>query len=287
MGQDLIKFVLKWLEIRGYKPLLASTDSALTSAKSSTPEEAWNEAQAVVKQINADLKRYVEWKYNPYEHAIKIGVEKIFDRLVIFDKRRYIMNTVIVEGKQGMIKLTKPKKYVKGLEAVRGDAALITKDMQDAMIEILTDGTKEDLVKYLKKVDGEFRSYPWAYICARASISNDINAGDSSNAHYNACRNANRIFNKNYDAGVRPLLGYFDKHPRKINGEYIPSGEFTMAFDENDEFPLKKTGFDLKYQRIKEANVIKKTTPFIKMFDKRLKYEDVIAQYDRKTPISR
>lgn len=287
MGQDLIKFVLTWLERRGYKPLLASTDSALTSAKSDDPEEAWYEAQKLVKKLNKDLKEYVEWKYNPYEHAIKIGVEKIFDRLIIFDKRRYIMNTVIVEGKQGMIKLTKPKKYVKGLEAIRGDSALITKDMQDVMIDILTDGTQKDLVSYLQKVDKEFHHYPWAYICARASISNDINVGDASNAHYNACRNANKILGKNYDAGVRPLLGYFDKHPRKINGEYIPSGEFTMAFDEVDEFMLKKKGFDLNYQRIKDANVIKKVTPFIKMFNKGMRYQDVIARYDRASAIGR
>ena len=116
-------------------------------------------------------------------------------------------------------------------------------------------------MSYLKKIDHEFDTYRWKYICGRSGIS--LNVDEGNGQKYDACRLSNKVLGKKYNAGVNPLLAIFEKHPVVYNDEYIGTGNVAMAIDENDEFALKKKGFDLDYQAIKETHFIKKIEPIL------------------------
>lgn len=283
MGQDIIKFVIKKIEDYGYTPIFASTDSVMICTKSDTDEKAWDESQEIIKRLNIEIEEYAIKKYNIDTCYLKIGVEKVFSSAVLFDKRRYAMRAVIVAGKKGPIYLKKPRIYYKGLELVRHDSASITGDVQETLIEMILEGKDKKLMfNYLIDLDEKFNKLPWSYICGRSGISNSIDSVSNieSKEKYYACYNANRLFKKDYGAGSNPLLGIFNVRPGHIKDEYIQPGVLKMAFDENDEYPLKKLGFDLDYNALKKTHFIRKVEPILNLIQKGMTYSDAILQED-------
>jgi DNA polymerase elongation subunit (family B) len=279
MGQLLIKKVISFLEERNYIPLLASTDSVIVMATADTAKGAFEEASNLCEILNKEiLPPYVMDEFNPIKSYVSIDCEKVFNMAIIFDKRRYMLNTVLKEEGGKLIKLEKPDAYYRGMEYVRRDTAMITHDVQDKLMNMIRFRTpKDEIISYLKDIDEKFTKMPWKYICPRAGISNDVNAG--SGQKYTACRNANKYFDKEYNAGNNPLLGVFTKHPASIGGKYIEPGKLPMAFEEEEEFPLKKKGFDLDYDHLKEVHLVKKVEPFLQLLFN-MKYEQVVTMLD-------
>ncbi len=293
MGQILIKKVMELLKEYGYETILASTDSAMTILNSTEAMAGWDEAQEITRKINEELAVFVKREFNIIKNYIHLGCEKVFDLAIIFDKRRYMLNTVIKEEAGKVIVMKKPKAYYRGMEYVRRDTAKITHDVQENLMNMIRLRVpQEKIFAYVKKVDEQFErtaskkpkgvkpevwtTYPWSYICGRSGISMAIEEG--SGQKYMACRNANIIMGKKYDAGANPLLGIFKKHPLEHNGCYVEPGTLAMAFDDVDEYPLKKSYFDLDYGKIKQTHLIDKVEPILQLCFN-TSYKDAIADF--------
>jgi len=280
MGQILIKIVISTMKDLGYEPLLASTDSALCMVNANTPEEAWAIGQEMCRLLNEEiLPPIIHHEFNPIESYIKIGCEKVFDVAIIMDKRRYILNTVVKEKKGGgFIVLEKPEPYFRGIEYLRRDAAMITHDVQETLIKMtLERKDQEEVFNYFRKIDAEYMDYPWSYICGRSGIS--MGVGDGSGQKYDACENANNLLEKEYAAGANPLLGIFTKFPRVYNGHNLSGKKWVMAFDDWDEYPLKKKGFDLDYYHTKETHLTNKVDPFLELIYGK-NYKQIVSDID-------
>ncbi len=279
MGQVLIKMVIKYLADKGYKIKLSSTDSVFFIAKSIDPMEAWNEAQILIKDLNDNIiPPFVKEEFNAEENFVKIDCENIWDVAIFFNKRYYMLNVKVKEENGEVIVLEKPEPIYKGLEYVRRDAAMITYQIQgELMRKIFERRPEKEIIDYLKKVDFEFETYKWSLICSHAGISDDIDKHESQK--YTACRNGNRVLGRDYNAGASPLLGVFIKHPIWVENEYLQPGVLPMAFEEEDEFPLKKMGFDLDYNHLKEVNLKGKVQPLLNILFER-KYDDVVYEED-------
>jgi DNA polymerase elongation subunit (family B) len=279
MGQLLIKRVISFLEEKKYIPLLASTDSVIVMANADTANGAFEEASALCKVLNTEiLPPYIIHEFNPIKSYVAIDCEKVFDMAIIFDKRRYMLNTVLKEEGGHTIIMEKPEAYYRGMEYVRRDTAMITHDVQDKLMNMIRFKVpKEEIITYLQDLDDSFEKLPWKYICPRAGISNDVEEGKGQK--YTACRNANKYFDKEYNAGNNPLLGVFAKHPSFINGKYIEPGKIPIAFEEEEEFPMKKKGFDLDYAHLKDTHLVKKVEPFLKLLFNQT-YEQIVTMLD-------
>lgn len=279
MGQVLIKMVIKYLIDKGYHMNLSSTDSVFFIAKSTDPMVAWNEAQALVKDLNENIiPPFVLEQFNAEENFVKIDCEYIWDVAIFFNKRYYMLNVKVKEENGQVIVLDKPEPIYKGLEYVRRDASMITYQVQGEILrKIFERRPEKEIIDYLKKIDFEFETYKWSLICSHAGISDDIEKHESQK--YIACRNGNRILKRDYNAGASPFLGVFAKHPIWVEDEYLGPGVFPMAFEEEDEFPLKKMGFDLDYNHLKEVNLKSKVQSILNIIFER-KYDDIIYEED-------
>jgi hypothetical protein len=189
-----------------------------------------------------------------------------------------MLNVKVKEENGEVVVLDKPEPIYKGLEYVRRDAAMITYQIQgELMRKIFERKPEKEIIDYLKKVDFEFETYKWSLICSHAGISDDIDKHESQK--YTACRNGNRILGRDYSAGSSPFLGVFIKHPIWVKNEYLQPGVLPMAFEEEDEFPLKKMGFDLDYNKLKEVNLKGKVQPLLNILFER-KYDDIVYEED-------
>ena len=264
MGQEFIKFVIEWLDHRGYKCLLASTDSAIGLARSSEMKVAWNEIQSLTEQLNKDLGEYAIQEFNIKDNYINIGCEKLFNVAVIYNKRQYMLNTVMKEEGGRIIELKKPEAYFRGMEYVRRSSSSFTHDVQKKLMDMVRYRIdKEKMFEYIRKVDESFERQRWEYICGRGGLSNNID--ESTGQNYEGARNANKYLGKQYDAGNNPLLSVFIKHPLYYKGQHIPPGELPLSFDEVDEFNLKKAGFDIEYEHLKQVHLVSKVEPLLQL----------------------
>lgn len=270
-GQLMIIKTMELLKKYGYTPFFASTDSSMVILKESYDKfKAWAEATDLVKKINEELDTYQREEFNIYKNYNDIGCEKLFNIAIMFDKRRYILSTVIMEEAGEPIELTEPYVYVKGLELVRRDSADITYDIQMDFIQKIVDRVpQEEIFEWLRNIDEHFEEYQWKYVCTKAGISMSVDEG--SGIKYEACRNANTYFDKHYDSGSTPYLGYFPSkgYPLTINGLPVVTnrrdGAFVCAFGENDQWAMQKLGFKLDYAEMKQKNIINKIEPFIEL----------------------
>ena len=280
MGQELIKFVIDWLADRGYVSILASTDSAFSIAKSTDPLKAWDEVQELTTMLNKDLEKYAYKEFNIKDNYINIGCEKVADMAVIFDKRKYMLNTVVMEEGGKVIVLEKPKAYFKGMEYVRRDSAMITHDVQEKLMNMVrAKAPKEEILEYIRKTDKEFLGNTWEYICGRGGISMGVEEG--SGQKYDGCKLANKIFKKSYDSGANPLIAEFTKHPINFAGVFLGYDPLAIAFDENDQWQLKKWGFDINYENRKKVALKTKVEPLLGLlfnmtYDEAIDFDDML-----------
>jgi DNA polymerase elongation subunit (family B) len=282
MGQEIIQYVIfEVLPSLGYsvankRILFSSTDSVLSICHTTeSVEKAIEEAEEVTKKVNKAVAEYVEREFNPIKNYVKMDCEKIADVGVIFDMRRYMLNIVAEEGEKGWLIHKDPRPFWKGIEAVRRDAAAITNDIQTHLLDMVRKRcSSNEFTQYIIDLENNYASFKWEYICGRCSISNNTEDIGNGNQRYAAIEKANDLFSKGYTSGDSPCLGEFIKHPAHIDGKYIEAGPLVMAFDEDDEYPLKKLGFDLDYNTLKRKHVIDKVDPILALLG--LSYEGII-----------
>jgi len=282
MGQEIIQYVifdvlprLSYSVANGHV-LFSSTDSVLCVTNTiESVQAAIEEAEKVTEIINEAVNAYVIKEFNPIKSYVKMDCEKIADIGVIFDMRRYMLNIVAEEGEDGWVIHKEPRPFWKGIEAVRRDSAAITNDIQTTLLDMVRKhATLDDFVKYIIKLDEQYATNAWGYICGRCSISNNAEDVSNGNQRYEAIEVANVLFDKGFTNGDSPCLGEFVKHPSHVNDKYIEGGTLVMAFDEDDEYPLKKLGFELDYSSLKKKHVIDKVDPLLALLG--LSYDMII-----------
>ena len=266
MGQEILRYVLDVLLPKyGYNPFFASTDSSMVKAKSKTAWDTWREAEKVSKRLNKDLDVFIQENYNPIHNYVNIGCEKVFSQCILFNKRMYMLKTVIEDTKNGPIELHIPKTYIRGLEYLKNNTSMIVTNVQYELLKMFIKAdSKEEIQKYLDRIDKEFDGYVWEYICGIASISKDPSDYKKTFQKAEACKNANMFCGKDYKALARPFLGMFKEVPSHNNGVskddlYSNSkGIYPIAFDEGDKSKLESEGFKLDYDAHKKLTISSK-----------------------------
>lgn len=259
MGQVLIKLcIAKVKEWKEDKVIFASTDSAMCVTTIEDPVKCYDHAKNVCKRLNEEvIAPFMYDEFNCLENYNNLDIEKIFNCCVMLNKRYYMLNVVIKEERGEVILMDKPKIYVKGMEIVRNDAAMITYTAQTKLLDMIRFRSSiEEIKQYLIKLDTEFVSLPWDQMCSRAGIRMEVHEGSGSK--YDACRRANDIISKQYGSGSNPLYGEFAVHPHTFKGAYTGTGVLKMAFDDEDEKWLRKCGFDLDYNELKRKHLYDK-----------------------------
>ena len=167
------------------------------------------------------------------------------------------------------------------MERVRRNSADITYVVQDTLMEMLFSRKNEDeIFSYITKIDNEFITYDWTYLCKKCGITKSIEEGRGQN--YTACRNANKYLGKNYDSGATPYLGVFARgdYPLVIDNKLVTTessdGTLVVGFGDGDQWRMQRMGFRLDYNTLKKKVFIDKIEPLLKLvFD--VEFEETVA----------
>jgi DNA polymerase elongation subunit (family B) len=119
---------------------------------------------ALDKLIEAKLQPFIDRSYdelasmmNAYEQRMHMKRETIADKAFWKAAKAYVMNALDVEG----VRYEKPKLKMTGIEAVRSSTPHVCRDAIRDGLEIVMNGTQEDLWKHVSEFSERFMSLPF------------------------------------------------------------------------------------------------------------------------------
>jgi hypothetical protein len=164
---------------------------------------------------------------NAYEQKMHMKRENIADIAIWTGKKKYIMNVWDSEG----VRYKEPKIKMVGIEAIRSNTPFICREYIKKSINIIMNGTEEDLHKYIDKCRKEFRTLRFEEI------------GKPS--------------------GVNGLLQYYDKHslyksktPIHVRAALV----YNKIIEESglkNKYPLINDGDKIKFCYMKMPNILR------------------------------
>ncbi|RLE58908.1 MAG: hypothetical protein DRJ35_06945 [Thermoprotei archaeon] len=130
--------------------LLHNTDSMFILLK--TRREDWiSEAEGILSKLNDMLNKKIG-----KPGIVKLGIEKIFSRLILLAKKRYAGYTYYIDDE------VQEKFIAKGLEIVRSDTSNLTYRIQKTLLEMICKGeSNESIIAYLKQEIRNLRNNSW------------------------------------------------------------------------------------------------------------------------------
>jgi len=273
--QDVIKYCINLIkEDLDITIIGGDTDSMFIKLKTKDLDEQIEEAKGYCDYLNNKINDYLNEVYNIQEHTIKIGLETISDKFYVESKKHYIKRNLYAEG----VKLDKPELEIKGMDLKKRATAKVGAELQEKIIGFIfkSQDPDKDVKKYIFDFDNNLKHKKWSEVCKRGPLQKSLDLYPESNETARAGLNTLKYMDRYYGPGSNPFLGAFKKYPNKMNGKFLTcNGDFKMLFDRNDEEDLKKAGFDLNWEIIREM-CHKKTLHLLNIFG--TNYYDVVEE---------
>jgi DNA polymerase elongation subunit (family B) len=181
--------------------------------------------QPFIDKSYSDLATYV----NAYAQKMQMKREALANKGVWTAKKRYILNVFNNEG----IAYKEPNLKVMGLEMVKSSTPFSIREKMKELIQIMMNGTEEDVQEFIAKFKVEFKNLPVEEISFPRGVNGLKEYSDSSS-----------IYKKGTPIHVKGALLY--NH---------------MLKDKNllSKYPLIKEGEKLKFTYMKMPNPVKDT----------------------------
>jgi DNA polymerase elongation subunit (family B) len=113
------------------------------------------------KICQMELEKYIESSYeelaeyvNAYDQKMQMKRENIADRGIWTAKKRYILNVWDSEG----VRYEEPKLKMMGIEAVKSSTPAPCRKMIKDALKLMMNGTEDDVIDFIDKCRGEFKS---------------------------------------------------------------------------------------------------------------------------------
>lgn len=107
-------------------------------------------------------------KLNCRQNSLSLKLESICDKSIFFAKKRYAINMVYDEN--GL--RSTPDRKVTGVEIVRSETPKLSRKHLSKVIDIMFDGSQNDVYTYISKVEDEYMQAPPEEISVNKSCSN-------------------------------------------------------------------------------------------------------------------
>lgn len=247
--------------------LLHNTDSALWLANSSDVRDCEEEGKQVCGKITENIRKYFTKTYNTDDaHLLKFDLETIFDKFYVDAKKHYVGRAVYQNGTW----LDKPELEVKGMDLKKRATSKLGADNQINLINAMFDYEDpiDGIKKYIRETDEKLSEMEWDYCCKRGPLKKELEKYPASNQSATAARNMEKYFGKRFEPGSNPYLGVFNKFPPEVNGIRIEERDhLVLSFDSEDIQMLKKLGFKLNIEKIRETECRAKTNHILGLFN--------------------
>ena len=207
--------------------------------------------QPILEKGYVELKQYL----NAPVQKISMKREIIADKGIWTGKKHYILNVFNNEG----VQYKQPKLKVMGLEMVKSSTPTAIREKMKEVINLLINGTEQDVQKFVEDFRTEFKTLPIEDISFPRGISN-------------------------LNTYVDPVTLYRKSTPIHVKGAILYN-HYVKSFKVDKKYPLINEGEKLKYIYLKMPNPIK---DFVISYSTQLptefgldKYIDYDVQYDK------
>lgn len=117
--------------------------------------------------IDATYKELADY-VNAYSQKLIMKREALCNRAIWTAKKRYILNVWNNEG----VEYAKPKIKVSGLEVKKSSTPKACRDMLEKAIELIVNGTEDDVIQFIDKFREEFKTLPEREIAFPRGVNN-------------------------------------------------------------------------------------------------------------------
>lgn len=200
------------------------------AGKEATPEQITDYLDKACQNI---FEPFIDKSYDQlatytsaYEQKMKMKREAIANKGIWTGKKHYMLNVYDLEG----VRYKEPKLKLQGIEAVRSSTpAACRQNIKDA-INVIMNGTEEDLQKFIRTFRNQFRKLPFDEIAfprsVRGLLKNDVYDKKSS-----------KLVQKSYNTGTLSFVSGTPIHVKgaliynhlikmkKLEAKYAPIGE--------------------------------------------------------------
>jgi len=150
IGRRIIQKTISLVQEKGYKVIESDTDSTLVALND--VEDPIEVATELNDYINVKMKTIAKEEGTIPMH---IKFEKVYSDFIATDKKKRYAGIVTWDEGHKTSRLE-----VKGLEYKRSNSPQITKEIQEKILMMLLEGRREEVHKYLLRIEDEIREYP-------------------------------------------------------------------------------------------------------------------------------
>jgi len=201
LGREIIKYTRDYLKKLGYKIILTDTDSVNFISKYNTLKEIEKEGYDLITQINIEYKRWVKERFNSDKCFIKNAFKKIYKKMIIGAKKRYVGSVVWVKGKS-----TSGVEIV-GFASNRSDYSSFARTCQIGLIKkLLDDESPYKIRQFIINKIQEIKVVNPTEIAIPTKIEKELDSYTTNLPKVRGAKYSGMILNSDFHAGDKPLL---------------------------------------------------------------------------------
>ena len=241
IARNGIKYLIKFVKEKGYKVLLADTDSIFVQI----PLE---KAEKFCEKLNESINAYFKEEYG-IQTNFKLEFEKYLKYLLLTGvKKRYAMR--IIYNGSGCDYID-----AKGFENIRTDQSIFTRELLNELFEMVFHGaTKEEIREFISNKLRDFTKVPLTEIGISKGISKPFDKYKANTPHIRGAIYSNTYLGTNFQYGDKVQFLW-------VKGvEGLPPTN-VICFDENTD--LSKYNIIVDYEKMKQTTVIGKVEPIL------------------------
>jgi len=241
IARNGIKYLISFVKEKGYKVLLADTDSIFVQI----PLE---KAEKFCEKLNESINAYFKNQYG-IQTNFKLEFEKYLKYLLLTGvKKRYAMRIVYNKGECDYID-------AKGFENIRTDQSVFTRELLNELFEMIFHGaTKEEIREFINNKLRDFTKAPLTEIGISKGISKPFDKYKANTPHIRGAIYSNTYLGTNFQYGDKVQFLW-------VKGvEGLPPTN-VICFDENTD--LSKYNIVVDYEKMKQTTVIGKVEPIL------------------------
>jgi len=251
IARNGIKYLIEFVREKGYKVLLADTDSIFVQI----PLE---KAEWFCEELNKSINAYFKKQYG-IDTNFKLEFEKYLKYLLLAGvKKRYAMRIIYNKGECDYID-------AKGFENIRTDQSIFTRELLNELFKLIFHGaTKKEIQEFVTNKLEEFTKASLIEIGISKGISKPFDRYKANTPHVRGAIYSNTYLGTNFQPGDKVQFLWV----KGIEG--LPPTN-VICFDENTD--LSKYNIIVDYEKMKQTTVIGKVEPILNAIGISLNYE--------------
>ena len=241
LAREGIKYIVSKAEEKGYKVLLADTDSVFVQIPFDSAENFGN-------TLSTDIHDYFQEKYG-VETNLNLEFEKYLKYLLLTGvKKRYAMRITYNNGKCDYVD-------VKGFESIRTDQSMFTRTLLDELFNLILYEKGNDVIKkFIQDKLEEFPQRPLSEIGISRGINKKFSDYKANTPHVRGAIYSNTYLNTNFHSGDKIQFLW-------VKGVQDYPSTNVICFNEDTD--LSKYNIVVDYERMEKVCILGKVEPIL------------------------